>query len=83
MDDGKNLFDQPVENNKATYENIRNVATDQGDGYTTGYLLDCIYIKQAYDADPKAIQQNNVTANLDRAGMQESISFLMKRKNLS
>ena len=40
MIDGKNFFDQPVKNNKVTYENIRKIATDQGDDYTTGCLLD-------------------------------------------
>ena len=29
MTDGKNFFDQPVKNDKVTYENIRNVATGQ------------------------------------------------------
>ena len=81
MIDGKNFFDQPVKNNKVTYENIRKIATGQGDDYTTGCLLDYIYFKnyykmiavdlskqQALDADPKATQQINFTANLDRAG---------------
>ena len=36
MIDGKNVFDQPVKNNKVTYENIRQIATAQGDDYTTG-----------------------------------------------
>ena len=27
MIDGKNFFDQPVKNNKVTYENIRKIAT--------------------------------------------------------
>ena len=37
----------------------------------------------ALDADPKAIQQINFTADLDRAGnTQESISFLKKQKKL-
>ena len=79
MVDGKNFFDQPVENDKATYDNIRKIATVQGDYYTTGCLLDYIYFKkhykmiavdlskqQALDADPKAIQQINFTAKLDR-----------------
>ena len=81
MIDGKNFFDQPVKNDKVTYENIRKIATGQGDDYTTGCLLDYIYFKNYYkmivvdlskqkalDADPKAIQQFNFTANLDRAG---------------
>ena len=80
MIDGKNFFDQPVKNNKVTYKNIRKIATDQGDDYTTGCLLDYIYFKnydkmiavdlskqQALDSDPKAIQQINFTTNLDRA----------------
>ena len=81
MIDGKNFFDQPIKNDKITYENIRKIATGQGDGYTTGCLLDYAYFKnyykmiaidlskqQALDADPRAIQQINFTANLDRTG---------------
>ena len=81
MIDGKNLFDHPVKNNKVTYENIRKIAIGGGDNYTTGCLLDYTYFKkyykmiaidlskqQALDADPRAIQQINFTANLDRAG---------------
>ena len=77
----KKLSDEPVKQNKATYENIRKIATGQGDDYTTGCLLDYSYFKdhykmiaidlskqQALDADPRAIQQINFTANLDRAG---------------
>ena len=81
MIDGKNFFDQPVKNDKVTYENIRKITTRQGDDYTTGCLLDYTYFKKYYkmiaidlskqqvlDADPKAIQQINFTANLDREG---------------
>ena len=78
---GENLFDQPIKNNKVTYDNIRKITTSQGDDYTTGCLLDYPYFantykmiavdlskQQALDADPRAIQQINFTANLDRAG---------------
>ena len=61
-----------------TYENIRKIATGQVDDYTTGCLLDYSYFKdhykmivikqQALDADPRAIQEINFTANLDRDG---------------
>ena len=40
MIDGKNFFDQPIKNDKVTYENIRKIAIVQGDDYTTGCLLD-------------------------------------------
>ena len=45
MIDGKNVFDQPVKNNKITYENIRNVAIGEGDDYKRGCLLDYITLK--------------------------------------
>ena len=75
---GENFFDQPIKNNKITYD-IRKIAAGQGDDYTT--VLDYPYFadtykmiavdlskQQALDADPRAIQQINFTANLDRAG---------------
>ena len=81
MINGKNFFDQTINNMFKTYENIRRIAIGQGDDYTTGCLLDYTYFKkyykmiaidlsrqQALDADPRAIQQINFTANLDRAG---------------
>ena len=81
MINGENFFDQPIKNNKVTYDNTRKIAIGQGDDYTTGCLLDYSYFvnnckmiavdlskQQALDADPRAIQQINFTANLDRAG---------------
>ena len=80
MINGENFFDQPIKNNKVTYDNIRKIATGQGDDDTTGCLLDYPYFadtykiivvdlskQQALDTDPRAIQQINFTANLDRA----------------
>ena len=40
MINGENFFDQAIKNDKLTYENIRNIATGQGDDYTAGCLLD-------------------------------------------
>ena len=81
MIDGRNVFDQPINSMNKTYENIRKIATDKGDDYTTGCLLDYAYFKENYkmiaidlrrqnelDADSRAIQKINFTANLDRAG---------------
>ena len=48
MINGKNFFDQPIKNNKVTYENIRKIATGQGDDYTTGCLLDYPYFVDTY-----------------------------------
>ena len=80
MIDGKNFFDQPINSMNITYENIRKIVMGQGDDYTTGCLLDYSYFKENYkliaidlskqqelDVDPRAIQQINFTANLERA----------------
>ena len=69
MIDGKNLFDQPINNDFKAYGNIRIIATGLGDDYTTGCLLDYPYFKENYkiiandlskqkalDSDPRAIQ---------------------------
>ena len=79
MIDGKNFFDLPIKNDLETYDNIRKIATGQGDDYTTGYLLDYCYFKKCYkliaidlkkqqklDADPKALQQISFNQKLDR-----------------
>ena len=48
MINGEKAFDQPIQNNKVTYENIRKIATGQGDDFTTGCLLDYPYFKNSY-----------------------------------
>ena len=81
MINAENFFDHSINNNKVTYENIRNIATGQGDDYTTGCLLDYPYFKDSYkmipvdlskqqalDVDPGANQQINFEVNLDKAG---------------
>ena len=79
--DGRNFFDQSINDNIKTYENNRKTATGQRDDYTNVCLLDYPYFKDNYriiaidlskqhvfDVDLRAIQQINFTANLDRAG---------------
>ena len=48
MINGENFFDQPIKNNKVTYENISKIATGQGDDYAIGCLLDYPYFKSTY-----------------------------------
>ena len=77
---GKIFCDQPVKSSVRTHENIRKIATDQGDDYTTGCPLDYNYFNNHYkmividsskqqelDADPKAIHKINFTENMDQA----------------
>ena len=80
MIDGRNFFDQSIKNDLKTYDNIRTIATCQGDDYTTACWLDYPYFKKYFkliainlgkqeklDADPKAIQQISFTGNLEKA----------------
>ena len=81
MIDGKNFSNQLIDSNLKIYENIRKIAAGQGDDYTTGCLLNYSYFDnyykmiaidlsklQVFYAVPRAIQQINFTANLDRDG---------------
>ena len=76
--DGRNFYDQPINDSIKQYDEIRKISTGQGDDYTTGCLLDFVHFeknyrltpvylskKKALDADPKAIQQTNFTGKAD------------------
>ena len=45
LTDGRNFYDQPIHDLIKQYDEIRNIATGQGDDYTTGCLLDYQYFK--------------------------------------
>ena len=68
--DGKNFYDQSINDSIKQYDKIRKISTEQGDDYTTGCLLDFAYFERKYkliaadlsqqkalDADSRAIQQ--------------------------
>ena len=68
--DGRNFYDQPINDSIKQYDEIRKISTGQGDDYTTGCLLDFAYFKNNYrliaadlskqkvlDADSRIIQQ--------------------------
>ena len=44
--DRKNFFDLPGKSDMRTYDNIWKIATDQGDDYITGCLLDYNYFNK-------------------------------------
>ena len=70
MIDGRNFYDQPINDITKQYDEVRKVSTGCGDDYTTGCVLDYAYFKDNYrliavdlskqkalDADLRAIQQ--------------------------
>ena len=95
MIDGKNFFDQPINNKFKTYENIRKITASKGNDYKNGSLLDYLYLKknykvtaidlskqQALDFEVRAIRKIDFTANLDRAGNTKMFSLLKKQEKL-
>ena len=46
MVDGRNFFDQLIKNDLKTYDNIRKIATGQGDDCAAGFFLDYLYFKK-------------------------------------
>ena len=76
--DGRNFFDEPINDLIRKYDEIRKISTGQGDDYTTGCLLDFAYFEKNYrlivvdlrkekalDSDSRAIQQIIFTGNSD------------------
>ena len=68
--DGRNFYDQPINDLIKQYDEVRKISTGQGDDYTTGCLLDFAYFEKNYriiaadlskqkalDADPRVIQE--------------------------
>ena len=68
--DGRNFYDQPINDSIRKYDEIRKIATGKGDNYATGCLLEYDYFKKNYqliaadlskqrelDADSRAIQK--------------------------
>ena len=78
--DGKNFYDQPINDSVEQYDEIRKISAGQGDDYTTGCLLDFSYFEKNYrliaaelskknplDADSRAIQQTIFTGKIKGA----------------
>ena len=76
--DGRNFYDQPINDLIKQYDEMRKISTGQGDDYTTGCLLDFSYFEKndrliavdlskqkALDADSRAIQQISFTGKTD------------------
>ena len=78
--DGRNFYDEAINDSIKQYDKIRKISIGQGDDYTTGCLLDFAYFKEKYrliaadlskqkalDADSRAIQQIIFTGKIKAA----------------
>ena len=46
--DGRNFYDQPINDSIKQYDEVRKISTGQGDDYTTGCLLEFAYFEKNY-----------------------------------
>ena len=46
--DGRNFYDQPINDLIKQYEEVRKISAGQGNDYTTGCLLDYIYFEDDF-----------------------------------
>ena len=82
----RSYFHQSIKKDLKSFDNIRIIVTEQGDDYTTGFLI--ILFQNHYKliainlskqqklyADPNAIQQINFRGNLNR--VEDSTMFLI------
>ena len=76
--DGRNFYDQPINDSIKQYYEVRKISTGKDDDYITGCLLDFAYFEKNYkiiaadlskqkvlDADSRAIQQIIFTGHTD------------------
>ena len=76
--DGRNFYDQPINDSIKQYDEVRKISTGKGDDYTTACLLDFAYFEKNYkiiaadlskqkalDVDSWAIQQIIFTGHTD------------------
>ena len=94
--DGRNFYDQLINDSIKQYNEVRKISTGQGDDYTTGYLLDFAYFEKNYrliaahlstqkdlDADSRAIQQTIFTGKI-KSTVQNTrviIFYILKQSN--
>ena len=57
--DGKNFYDQPINDSVKQYGKVRKVSPGQGDDYTTGYLLDFAYFEKNYRLIEEQFKSNS------------------------
>ena len=65
MIDKKDFVDQPVKRDMRTYDNIRKIATGQGDDYATDCIFDC----KKGTGDSRYIYQNELNKACFQQGM--------------
>ena len=94
--DGRNFYDQPINDSIKQYDKMKKISTGQGDDYTTGFLLDFSNFEKNYrsiavdlskqkvlDVDSRAIQQINFTRKIKatEADTKVIIYYILEKPN--
>ena len=58
--DGRNFYDQPINDSIIKYDEIRKIATGKGDNFATGCLLDYNYFKKNYQLIAICLNKENL-----------------------
>ena len=87
--DGRNFYDQPINDSIKQYEELRKVSTGQGHDHTTGCLLYYAYFKNDFrliavdlskqkvlDADSRTIQQIIFTGQVEE---EASVFYVLEK----
>ena len=96
--DGRNFYNQPINDLIKQYEEVRKISIGHGDDYTTGCLLDYAYFKDNYrfiavdlskqkalDVDSRAIQQIIFTGKIKStvANALVIIYYILEQSNIT
>ena len=89
--DGRNFYDQSINDSIKQDDEMRKISTGQGDDYTTGCILDFAYFEKSYrliaadlskqkalDADSRAILKNFFTGKTDN---QIRVYYILEKSN--
>ena len=92
--DGRNFYDQPVNDSIKLYDEVRKISTGQGDDFTTDFLLDFAYFEKNYrliaadlnkqkalDVDSRAIQQIIFTDKIKATAANTKVVIFYTLKN--
>ena len=76
--DGRNFYDQPINDLVKQYDKIRKAATGQGDNYITGCLLDYQYFKDHFNIIAADLSKQKESDGDSRANQQIEFYGMLK-----
>ena len=80
--DGRNFYDQPINDSIKQYDEIIKLSTGQGDDYTTGCLLDFAYFEKNYRLIAAYLSKQKAL-DLGSRAMQKKYFYLQNKINRS